>query len=214
MGIGFAYVVDIIRTDERQVQVARKRRHRAVDHPLLFDAVPLHLEKKVARPENVAIGGGGFDGLARLMVREALGHLSFQAAAQTDETFAVPGQQLFIDSRAVIKPFSVTRRHELDQVVIALVGFRQQHEMVRGLARIAAFQVPAARRHVDFAAQNGLHAVLPRMVVEEHRRKHVAVLGHRYRRHLHACGFIEQLVDAACAIEQRIFGVQMEVNEL
>jgi outer membrane protein assembly factor BamB len=39
------------------------------------------------------------------------------------------------------------------------------------------------------------------------------VLGHRQRRHVEPCGLIQQLVDAAGTIEQRILGVQMKMNE-
>ena len=40
------------------------------------------------------------------------------------------------------------------------------------------------------------------------------MLGDRDRRHLQRDGLIEQLVDAARAVEQRELGVQMEVDEL
>ena len=52
------------------------------------------------------------------------------------------------------------------------------------------------------------------MVVEDDRRKHVAVLGDRERRHLQLRRFVEQLVDAAGAVEQRELGVQMKMDEL
>ena len=52
------------------------------------------------------------------------------------------------------------------------------------------------------------------MIVKDHRREHVAVLGDRERRHLQLDRFVEQLVDAAGAVEQRELGVQVEVDEL
>ena len=44
--------------------------------------------------------------------------------------------------------------------------------------------------------------------------KQIAVLGHRNRRHLQLRRAIEQLADAARAVQQRELGVQMEVDEL
>jgi hypothetical protein len=50
--------------------------------------------------------------------------------------------------------------------------------------------------------------------VEDHRREHVAVLGDRQRRHLELLGLIEQLVDAAGAIQQRELRVEVQMDEL
>ena len=72
----------------------------------------------------------------------------------------------------------------------------------------------AARRDVHLAAEDRLQPALARVVVEHHRREHVAVLGDRQRRHLQLHRFVEQLVDAAGAVEQRELGVQVEMDEL
>ena len=114
----------------------------------------------------------------------------------------MPRQQLAIDARFVVEALGVSGRHQLDQVVIALVCFREQDQVIGGLAGIAALGQPAARRHVDFATQDRLEPTRPRMVVEDHRRKHVAVLGDANRRHLQRGRLIEQLVDPARAVEQ------------
>ena len=84
--------------------------------------------------------------------------------------------------------------------------------MVR-LGLRAALVEPAALRDVDLAAEDRLQPALARVVVEDDRREHVAVLGDRQRRHLQLDRFVEQLVDAAGAVEQRELGVQMEMDE-
>jgi hypothetical protein len=50
--------------------------------------------------------------------------------------------------------------------------------------------------------------------VECNRRKHVAVLGHGHRRHPELLRLIEQLLDSACAVEQGVLGVEVEVDEI
>jgi hypothetical protein len=50
--------------------------------------------------------------------------------------------------------------------------------------------------------------------MKDDRRKHVAVLGDGERGHLQPRGLVEQLVDAARAVEQRKLGVTMKVNEI
>ena len=53
-----------------------------------------------------------------------------------------------------------------------------------------------------------------RVVVKDDRREQVPVLGHGERRHLQLDRLVEQLVDAARAVEQRELGVQMEMDEI
>jgi hypothetical protein len=73
--------------------------------------------------------------------------------------------------------------------------------------------MPAPGSDVHLTAEDRFDAALLGVVVEDHRREHVPVLGDRQRRHLETRRLIEQLVDAARAIEQRILGVQMKMNE-
>jgi len=105
--------------------------------PLFFDPVPLHLEKEIVRPQDVAICCRRFDRLAVLLMREPFGDLALQAAAQADQPLRVLREQRLVDARLVIEPFGVTGRHQLDQVVVALVRLGEQHEMVLRRARHA-----------------------------------------------------------------------------
>ena len=122
-------------------------------------------------------------------------------------------QQLLVDARPVVEPFGVAGRHQLDQVLVALVGLGQQHQVV-GLALRARSCRTGCPRDVDLAAEDRLQPAIARVVVEDDRREHVAVLGDRERRHLQLDRFVEQLVDAAGAVEQRELGVQVKMNEL
>ena len=152
--------------------------------------------------------------LPLLLVRQPFGDLAFQAAAQADQALRVLREQLLVDARLVVEAFGVAGRDELDQVVVALERLGEQHQVVLRLARVPALREPAARRDVDLAAEDRLQPARPRVVVKDHRREHVAVLGHRNRRHLQPDRLIEQLVDAARAVEQRELGVQMKMDEL
>ena len=135
------------------------------------------------------------------------GHLALQAAAQADQPLGVLRQQLLVDARPVVEAFRVAGGHQLDQIPVALVGLRQQHQMVRFGLRAALLE-PAALRDVDLAAENRLEPALARVVVEDDRREQVAVLGHGERRHLQLDRFVEQLVDPAGAVEERELGVE------
>ena len=214
MGVGGLQIVHVVGADQRQPEIPGDRRQPAVDEALLFDPVPLHLEKEIVRPQDVAIRCRCFDGLAVLLMREAFGDLALQTAAQADQSLRVLSEQRLVDARLVVEPFGVPGRHQLDQVVVALIGLGEQHEVVLRRARHAAAVLAVTRRHVDFAAEDGVQPARPRVIVKDHRREHVSVLGDRDRRHLQLDGLIQQFVDAARAVEQRELGVQVKVDEL
>ena len=137
-----------------------------------------------------------------------------EAAAQADQPSGVLRQQVLVDARLVVEPLGVAGRHQLDQVVVALARLRQQDQVVRGFAGRAALGPPIARRDVDLAAEDRIDAALPRLIVEHDRREHVAVLGDRHRRHLQLHRAVEQLLDPARAVEQRVLAVQVEMDEV
>ena len=197
-------VVDVVGDDQIQIEVLRDRLQPDVDDPLIVDALILHLEEEVVRPEDVAIGGRRVQRLLLLLGTNAGGHLPFQAAAQADQPRRMLREQLLVDPRLVVEPLGVAGRDELDQVVIALVGLRQQHQMVRGLAGRAALRPPVARRDVDLAAEDRVDAALARLIVEDDRREHVAMFGNRHRRHLELDRLVEQFFDPAGPVEQRV----------
>ena len=97
----------------------------------------------------------------------------------------VPGEQLLVDARLVVEALGVARRHQLDEVVEPLVGLGEQHEVVRrlaGRARSIASGSPGA----TYTSQPRI-GLMPRLRAASwnvDRREHVAVLGHRHRRHL------------------------------
>ena len=212
--VGVLQVVDVVGDDELEPEVLRDRLQPDVDDPLIVDALILHLEEEVLAPEDVAVGRGRGDGLLLLLGADAGGHLPLEAAAQADQPLGVLREQLLVDARLVVEPLGVAGRDELDQVVVPLLGLGEQHQVIGRFARRAALRAPIARRDVDLAAEDRIDPALARLVVKDHRREHVAVLGDRHRRHLQLDRLVEQLLDPARAVEQRILGVQVEVDEL
>ena len=69
------------------------------------------------------------------------------------------------------------------------------------------------RGDVRFAANDRFDSGALRFLVKFDRAIQIAVIGHRDRGHLEFSRFFHQLFHPDRAIEQRIFGVQMQVNE-
>ena len=86
--------------------------------------------------------------------------------------------------------------------------------MVRCLPRLPRAIGAIARRDVDLAPQDRLDAPLARLVMKRDRGKQIAMLGHRQRRHLQLRRAVQQLPDAARAVEQRELRVQVQVDEV
>ena len=78
----------------------------------------------------------------------------------------------------------------------------------------AAACVPAAVGDIHFAAQNRLDAAFTGFVVKDDAREEVAVFGDGQRRGAGLLRVVQQFADAAGAIQQRVFGVQVEMHEL
>jgi hypothetical protein len=66
---------------------------------------------------------------------------------------------------------------------------------------------------VDLAADDRLHALLARLPVELDRAGEAPVVGERHRRHLQLGRAGRQLRDPAGPVEDRVLGVDVEVDE-
>ena len=109
--VGLTQVMHVVGADQRKLQIARDRGKSRVDGALLLDAVPLHFEEEIVRPQNVAVGGGRRDSLLFLLVREPFRNLTLQAAAEPDEALGMLGEEFFVDARLAVElPYSPPTR--------------------------------------------------------------------------------------------------------
>ena len=122
-------------------------------------------------------------------------------------------EQFVVHARLVIKTVEKTGGNELNQVAVTLVVLAQKDEMIRALGCRATIFV-IVRRDVDFAADDRLHAVRCRLVVEIRGGEKIAVIRHRDGGHSAARGFGGQLADFAGAVEKRVVRVKVQMNEI
>jgi hypothetical protein len=117
-------------------------------------------------------------------------------------------EQLPVDARLVVVALEVAERRELDQVRVALVGLREEGQV--GVALLLRAPVVG---DVDLAADQRLHALLPRLLPELDRAGERAVVRERDRRHLQLRRARGEVRDAARPIENRVLGVDVKVDE-
>ena len=112
-----------------------------------------------------------------------------------------------------MKSIQVRRSNQLYDVPIASFVLRQKCKMV---CRFAPRSRPVLMRtagDISFAANDRFYPGALRFLVKFNRAKQIAVIRHRDGRHLVFSRLFHQLFHPDRAIQQRVFSVQMEMNE-
>jgi hypothetical protein len=114
-----------------------------------------------------------------------------------------------VDARLVVVALEVPGRGELDQIAVALIRFGQESQV-----RVTLLLLGRVLADVDLAADQRLDAGLPGVLVELDGARKRAVVGERDGRHLELGGTRREVRDPAGPVEDRVLGVDMEVDEL
>ena len=169
-----------------------------------------------------------FNGLPRsgyVVLQNLCRHLSGDTCRAYDKVFVVFLQIRAVGSRTHVESVHPSPRHELYQVLVAVVVLCQHDEVVSALVhfRVGALQL-ASPRHIHLAAEDGLElrlafvaelAVHLVAVVEQLlHSEHVAVVG--YRHTLHAVGYrlVHELGYARLSVEDAVVCMYVKMNEV
>ena len=128
-------------------------------------------------------------------------------------------KKLVVDSRVVVVAVDVRLRDKPHEIVVADEVFRVKAQvealllqflvLAEELVALAVVVVYDVRLY----AEDRLYALLPRLVVEGLRGKHVAVVRDGKRGHAERLRLGDERHDAALPVEQRISGVKVEMRE-
>ena len=194
--------MDIVGDNQLHAVFFRKDMQLPVDGPLFFQVVVLHFQKEIVFAENINIFLQRSFRTVQIPLEDHLRNFSLYAGRQTDDTFAVLAQNVLINAWLAVKAVDKTERHQLHQIVIALLIFRQQDQMVTGLLVDAVKAAP--RGNVTFTAEDDLDAGFSlffcfliqflRRLVDVHRAVHIAVVGDGNAVHPQLHGALQQLL--------------------
>ena len=212
IGVAALDVVRVVGQHERDARLAADAVAAAGGHALLADAVVLDLEIEVlaedlAQPQRALLRAGV------VVVDELLLDLARETAREADEALGMLFEHGPVDARLDVKALGEGHRHEIAEVAVARLVLAQQNQV--GIVVVAAVLLVrhAARGDVDLAADDGLHARLAAGLVKGHGAEHHAVIGQRD-------GLLAQLLDALCervdaagAVEQGVFAVDVQMNK-
>ncbi len=110
------------------------------------------------------------------------------------------------DDQIVALAFGPAARNQLGEIAISLGVHRQQRQAAERTILVAASQP-------DIGATDRFDSGALRRLVELHQRAHVAHVGHRHRGHSARRHRLDQRLDAHQAIDQRVLGMQTEMDE-
>ena len=145
--------------------------------------------------------------------QDCLRHLAGEARRQADQPFVVGFEQFFVNPRFGVKAFEEAGRNHLDEVFVAGLVFAQQHQMVVAVDAVDLVK-PAAGGHIDLAADDRPDAGRLGRIVKLDTAVHDAVVGDGHSILAKLLQTRKQPVDAAGAVEQAVFGMQVQVGKL
>ncbi len=208
--------VDIVGRDQRNVHrighfhVAALGQALGLGRCAVFAGVALQFDVEAVAETGVqalqqCLGLGAVAGLQQHT------HGAEGAAGQADQPIAERLQFVQRDLRRLPALVDVEAAVELHQVFVTALGLGQQHDGRRVARALTRLRLDIG--HVDLTAEDRLDACPAQRHRHLERREHVVGVGHGDSRH--AGGFAEarQLLEADGALQQRVFGVEAEVNE-
>ena len=117
--------------------------------------VVLDLQEIVVPAENVQVFQHGLFGGFQFSPEDVTGHFPGDAGGQADEPLAVLAEHVLVDPGLVVEPFHFPNRHQLHQVLVAGLVFRQKDQMVQFAPGFQAFVQMGPGSDVHFAADDG-----------------------------------------------------------
>ena len=203
-------IVRVVGGDDGQFQLACHANQALVDRVLLLHPVAHHLDVE-AVAEDLAIRLRVAQGFGIVVAQQRCRNQAGHAAGEDDQALVVLRQELEIDARFVVVAFEEALGDEGHQVSVSHQVCCQQRHV--GFVAHGTVEAPPGR-DVRLAAQNGREPHLARRVVKLHRAVHHAVVRQRDGRRSGLRRPAAKLVDSAGAVEQRVFGVDVQMDEL
>ena len=213
-GIFAAHVMRIVCCDKFNVQLGGNFFERGTNFNFFVKPVILKFQKKIFPPENVDVFFRKLNGTSKIVLQNRTGNFARHARTERNQPAVIFAQKFFVDTRTIIKTLNRRRRRQLEQISVTVVVFGKQDEMKIFHAVDFFAQVSGLGRDVNFATDNRLDVAFLRRLVKINQPVQGAVI--RYRQRFHAETFcrVEQVADSRRAVEQAVFGVNVQMREV
>ena len=202
-------IVRVVGRHDGQVQFARDRDQTVVDDLFFRHAVAHDLDVEPVA-EDIAELFRRFERRRTIVLEQGRRDEARHAAREHDQAGMMLREQIHVDARLVVVALEKAFGDQRGEILVAFFVGREQRD-VRFVAHRAI--EPAARRDIGLAADDRREPMLLRTIVKFDRTEHDAVIGERHARHPGVGTRAAQRIDAASAVQQRVFTVNVEVNE-
>jgi hypothetical protein len=123
----------------------------------------------------------------------------------------IAGEQFPIHTGLLIKAFQTGKRNQLDQILIALLVFTEQDQVVTSAVQPVLPIVTGTPCHIDLTAQNRLDSGFFGSLIKRHHAIHHAVVSQSDRSLSHCPDLFDQFRNPAGTVQQAVFAVDVEM---
>ncbi len=148
-------------------------------------------------------------GIVITFVQQKLGQIAAEAGAHGNQPLVMLFQQGIVNPGFIVKPVGKPGAHQLHQVLIALLVFAQEDQMAVFFGKGAL--IPHVGTDVYLAPDHRMNAVFFTGGVKINGTVKHPVVGDGTGGHLHVFQALYQMPDAAGAVQQAVFRVQVQM---
>ena len=157
--IGALDVMNIVGDDQPEIILTGEFYQSGDDDLLIFEPMILYLEKKIVATEDVNVlpndGVGAAEVVEPVGVENGAGDFSADACRQRNQAAMILAKKFLVNPRLVVEAFGVGARDQFDEIMIALIVFGEQDQMIVLNAVDFLTERAMLRSNVDFAAYDG-----------------------------------------------------------
>jgi hypothetical protein len=213
VGIFAAEVMGVIGGDEGDREFALEAEEGFVDFLFVFEALVLDFEIEIAFAEDVFVLLGYGFGFLVAACDQFFAEFSAEAAGEADKAGGVLSEIALADAGLAIEAVERRFRGNANEVAVTFFVLGEDEEVVVFVA-FAGGAVVLVLADIEFAAEDGLDAFVLGGFKEVDCAVDVAVVGHGDGFLAEGGDAVDELGDVAGAVEEGVFGVEMEVGEL
>ena len=173
----------------------------------------VQFQEEILRAQDVAKFRRALARLRHVIGLDSHVNLALEAATHPDQSCRMRGEEFLVDARFVVKAVQVRRRDQFHEVAIARFILGQEREVIRSIALIIRAVLHRTGSHVRLAADDRFDSRFLGFLVKLDRAVEIPVVGDCDRRHPEFLRLPHQLFRPNRPIQQRVFGMEMEVNE-
>ena len=129
VGVVGVEVMAVVGGHDGQLEMVGYLQQALVGYLLLGQAVGLQLQIEAVRVD-VGVFAGQGDGAVHVTGVEGARDLARDAGRKADEALGIAAQHGLVHARLVVEALQVAAAHQLDQIVVALDGLREQDQVV------------------------------------------------------------------------------------